>query len=132
MLLLPLLCTLCLCTMALESTPDSLQPRYTLLADSKRKDQLQDKDSTELSQNALQPWRRYGHQPTAWTASTPGALLSPGLLLLGVNLGALLYMLLGLLGLAPSQRPGAWSAADFYRNDRQESLSTGKETDMYF
>ncbi|KAH8398203.1 hypothetical protein KR215_012168 [Drosophila sulfurigaster] len=135
MQLLVLLSFCCLAA-ALEATqkPETtFLPRYTLLSESKKGElQLDRQPNTEQ-----QPWRRlsYSNYGNNWPAAAPAAslaaLLGPGLLLLGVNLGALLYMLLGLLGLAPTQRLGAWQAAEFYRNDRREQLGAGKEADMY-
>ncbi|KAH8384417.1 hypothetical protein KR200_005575 [Drosophila serrata] len=137
-------------------------PRYTL--ESKRQDldlpaSEQNQEEQQHQQQRLpatsdkKPWRRRvdfgydGVSTAAWSAapSPPAAILSilnpllaPGLLLLGVNLGALLYMLLGLLGLAPhrsSSRAGsisqAWPTHDeiLYRHNLGEG---GKETAVYF
>ncbi|EDV97649.1 uncharacterized protein LOC6557250 [Drosophila grimshawi] len=124
-----------------QSVVDSKKyvPRYTLLAESKKQDQ--DSNAAAVASEQLQPWRRlaftgFGGPQSGWPASglsaSPTALLGPGMLLLGVNLGALLYMLLALLGLAPPQRlGGVFNSGDIYRNDRQQ-LGAGKETDMYF
>ncbi|XP_017085249.1 uncharacterized protein LOC108117374 [Drosophila eugracilis] len=139
-------------------------PRYTPVVESKRQDlDLPAEESLDQPKRTSQagdkkPWRRveYGYDgiPTAaWTPpSAPAAILSilnpllaPGLLLLGVNLGALLYMLLGLLGLAPhrsgsnsrvASHPNAnlqsWPDEEmFYRRDRH-NLGEGKETAVYF
>ncbi|KAH8302229.1 hypothetical protein KR044_004259 [Drosophila immigrans] len=124
----------CCLAAAMEATqkPDpTFLPRYTLLAESKKQEhELEQKPSEP------QPWRRlsYSNYGNNWPGTAPAAslaaLLGPGLLLLGVNLGALLYMLLGVLGLAPPQRLGAWQSAEIYRNDRQQ-LGAGKESDMY-
>ncbi|XP_016971651.1 uncharacterized protein LOC108039228 [Drosophila rhopaloa] len=138
-------------------------PRYTPVAESKRQDlELPAKGSLELQQRPSagdkKPWRRveYGYDgvsTASWAAPSPPAailsilnpLLAPGLLLLGVNLGALLYMLLGLLGLAPHRsgsssrvashpdaNPQFWpDDQTFYRRDRH-NLGEGKETAVYF
>nr|XP_017005466.2 uncharacterized protein LOC108063048 [Drosophila takahashii] len=100
-------------------------PRYTPVAESKRQDlDLPAEVGLEQQQRPpagdKKPWRRveYGYDgvsTAAWAAPSPPAailsilnpLLAPGLLLLGVNLGALLYMLLGLLGLAPHRSGGS-------------------------
>ncbi|XP_017053380.1 uncharacterized protein LOC108096344 [Drosophila ficusphila] len=138
-------------------------PRYTPVVEGKRQDlDLPAEGSLDQQQRPpvvdKKPWRRveYGYDglPSAsWAApSAPGAILSilnpllaPGLLLLGVNLGALLYMLLGLLGLAPHRsgptsrvaphpdaNPHSWPDDHiFYRRNRH-NLDEGKETAVYF
>ncbi|XP_017028379.1 uncharacterized protein [Drosophila kikkawai] len=142
-------------------TEQAFVPRYT--PESKRQDlDLPASGQSLEEQQQLRPpvagdkkpWRRrvdYGYDgvsTAAWSAapSPPAAILSilnpllaPGLLLLGVNLGALLYMLLGLLGLAPhrsSSRSGSISQAwpthsdeILYRHNLGEG---GKETAVYF
>ncbi|KAH8378706.1 hypothetical protein KR009_000880 [Drosophila setifemur] len=135
-------------------------PRYTPGAESKHKDlDLPIEGGEQKRPQATtnkKPWRRveYGYDgltTAAWTApSAPTAILSilnpllaPGLLLLGVNLGALLYMLLGLLGLAPHRspsrmggepQPNSWNTADdlLYTHPRGHNLLEGKETAVYF
>lgn len=141
MQLLPVLFAVCCCAAVASKSSASEEQRYTLLAESKKKDHELDRQPSDVGE--AQPWRRlnyvgYGGQHNAWPAAAPGSSLAspmgPGLLLLGVNLGALLYMLLGLLGLAPAppQRfSGTWQGADMYRNDRQD-FKVGKESDMYF
>lgn len=138
MQLLPVLFAVWCCAAVASMSSASEEQRYTLLAESKKKDQELDRQPSDVVE--AQPWRRlnYFGQHNAWPAAAPGSSLAspmgPGLLLLGVNLGALLYMLLGLLGLAPAppQRfSGTWQGADIYRNDRQD-FKVGKESDMYF
>ncbi|KAL7733785.1 hypothetical protein ACLKA6_011508 [Drosophila palustris] len=124
---------------AQKAVDQSFQPRYTLLAESKKKEQDLERQPNDVAAGEQQPWRRlayasYGSQQGSWpgssSAASLAALLGPGLLLLGVNLGALLYMLLGVLGLAPPQRMAAWHGQDIYRSNRQ-NLGGGKELDMY-
>ncbi|XP_016957680.1 uncharacterized protein LOC108029712 [Drosophila biarmipes] len=132
--------------------------RYTPVAESKRQDfdlpaEVGLEKQPRPPAGDKKPWRRveYGYDgvPTAaWAAPSPPAailsilnpLLAPGLLLLGVNLGALLYMLLGLLGLAPHRsgtssrvvNPQAWPEdLTFYHRDRHNP-GEGKETAVYF
>ncbi|EDX07258.1 GD11143 [Drosophila simulans] len=113
-------------------------PRYTPVAEGKRQDlNLPTEVGIEQQKRPpagdKKPWRRvqYGYEggPTAaWAAPSPPAailsilnpLLAPGLLLLGVNLGALLYMLLGLLGMAP------------YRSGSASRLASHPETNSQF
>lgn len=128
------LCLVAAASDAHKAVDKPFVPRYTLLAESKKKDQDLDQLPSDLVER--QPWRRlayggFGGQQTGWPGPMQTASLGPGLLLLGVNLGALLYMLLGLLGLAPAQRIGTWHAGDMYRNDRQH-LGAGKESTLYF
>ncbi|XP_033157849.1 uncharacterized protein LOC117139562 [Drosophila mauritiana] len=136
-------------------------PRYTPVAEGKRQDlDLPAEVGVEQQKRPpagdKKPWRRvqYGYDgvPTAaWAAPSPPAailsilnpLLAPGLLLLGVNLGALLYMLLGLLGLAPYRSGSASRLAShpetnsqfwpndqsFYHRDDRHNLD---ETAVYF
>ncbi|XP_034659124.1 uncharacterized protein LOC117895527 [Drosophila subobscura] len=126
-------------------------PRYTLTAESKNKDLDLSPDGdrqrppiNEKGHPTQKPWRRgeyvYDGVYTAnWPApSAPnamlgllGPLLAPGLLLMGVNLGALLYMLLGLLGLAPPRSNRHATSDDIYRRDRH-NLGDGKESAIYF
>ncbi|XP_037721074.1 uncharacterized protein LOC119554289 [Drosophila subpulchrella] len=138
-------------------------PRYTPVAESKRQD-LDLPAEVGLDQQQRppagdkKPWRRveYGYDgiPTAaWAAPSPPAailsilnpLLAPGLLLLGVNLGALLYMLLGLLGLAPHRsgstsrvalhpnaNPQSWPDDQSYYHRDRHNPGEGKETAVYF
>ncbi|XP_001972144.3 uncharacterized protein LOC6545587 [Drosophila erecta] len=139
-------------------------PRYTPMAEGKRQDLDLPAEVVSVEQQKRphagdkKPWRRvqYGYDgvhTAAWAAPSPPAailsilnpLLAPGLLLLGVNLGALLYMLLGLLGLAPyrsgstsriASHPEANSQLwpddqSFYRRDRH-NVGEGKETAVYF
>ncbi|XP_043648202.1 uncharacterized protein LOC122616720 [Drosophila teissieri] len=138
-------------------------PRYTPVAESKRQDldlpaEVGVEQQKRPTAGDKKPWRRvqYGYdgvQTAAWAAPSPPAailsilnpLLAPGLLLLGVNLGALLYMLLGLLGLAPHRSGGPSRIASlpetnsqywpddqsFYHRDRH-NLGEGKETAVYF
>ncbi|EDW73592.1 uncharacterized protein Dwil_GK19288 [Drosophila willistoni] len=125
-----------------SSAPDSdltpmvekYRPRYTLMAESKNKDS-DDKLEPEKALGPQQPWRRlssFGHN-SPWplnglvalpTATILAPLLGPGLLLVGINLGALLYMLLSLLGLSPNR-----NLNDFYRQNLVEG--NGKESDVY-
>ncbi|XP_017101301.2 uncharacterized protein [Drosophila bipectinata] len=129
-------------------------PRYTPGAESKRQDLELPAEGEQPRPPVAdkKPWRRveYGYD-AAWPApSAPAAILSilnpllaPGLLLLGVNLGALLYMLLGLLGLAPHKtaaryssepRPNAWPSDEilYTHPRRQNQHNEGKETAVYF
>lgn len=124
---------------AQKTVDQSFLPRYTLLADSKKTEQDLERQPNDVAVSEQQPWRRFanagyvsqqGGWPTYSSAGSHAALLGPGLMLLGVNLGALLYMLLGVLGLAPTQRIGAWHGHDIYRSDRQH-LGSGKDLDMY-
>ncbi|XP_022208370.1 uncharacterized protein LOC111064861 [Drosophila obscura] len=126
-------------------------PRYTLTAESKNKDlDLSpdgDRQRPPINENGnptQKPWRRgeYAYD-SVYTANWPvpsapnammgllGPLLAPGLLLMGVNLGALLYMLLGLLGLAPSRSNRHATADDIYRRE-VHNLADGKEAAIYF
>lgn len=146
MQLLLVLFGVCCCAAAaseeLETGELKFLPRYTLLSEGKKKDQDLDKQPGDTHVSEPQPWRRLnyvnyggGGQHNGWPANSPAAspaaIMGPGLLLLGVNLGALLYMLLGLLGLAPPQRfGGTWPGADIYRNDRQD-FAFSKKPDMY-
>lgn len=135
------LCCVAACTSDAHDVMDKpYAPLYTLLAESKRKEQDLGATPSDVVASGQQPWRRLaytglGSHPTNWLGSTSAASLTapigPGLLLMGVNLGALLCMLLGLLGLAPSQRIGAWHTGDIYRNDRQ-NLGDDKESTLYF
>ncbi|KAH8398731.1 hypothetical protein KR222_001748 [Zaprionus bogoriensis] len=134
LLVLLVVCWVAVATKATQSEEQAT--RYTLLAESKKQEQ----QPGELHAAELQPWRRlaytgYGAAQGSWPIATPSvspaALLGPGLLLLGVNLGALLYMLLGLLGLAPPSPAAPQRYGGIYRNDRHD-LDVGKETDMYF
>ncbi|XP_034480867.1 uncharacterized protein LOC117786638 [Drosophila innubila] len=144
-----ILLALCWMTASLEASSSDAQkavdqsflPRYTLLAESKKKEQDLDRQPNDVAASEQQPWRRfayagYGGQQSSWpgssSAASLAAMLGPGLLLLGVNLGALLYMLLGVLGLAPPQHigGGGHGGHDIYRSDRQH-LGGGKELDMY-
>jgi len=141
-----ILLALCWISASLEATASDAQkpvdqpfiPRYTLLAESKKNDEDVDREQNDVAVSE-HPWRRLaysglGSHYSAWSGSNSAAslaaMMGPGLLLLGVNLGALLYMLLGVLGLAPPQRLGVWHNQDIYRSDRQH-LGGGKKFDMY-
>ncbi|KAH8313017.1 hypothetical protein KR067_013409 [Drosophila pandora] len=143
---------------AVPPVEQAFVPRYTPVTESKRQD-LELPAEGEQPRPAVaekKPWRRveYGYDAAnaaAWPApSAPAAILSilnpllaPGLLLLGVNLGALLYMLLGLLGLAPHKstarfssepRPNSWHSDEilYTHPRRQNQHNEGKETAVYF
>ncbi|KAH8234974.1 hypothetical protein KR032_006908 [Drosophila birchii] len=133
-------------------TPENKRQDLDLPASQQnQEEQLQQQHQHQLQRPLAagdkKPWRRrvdYGYDgvstAAAWSAAAPSPpaailsilnpLLAPGLLLLGVNLGALLYMLLGLLGLAPhrgSSRAG--NEEILYRHNLAEG---GKETAVYF
>lgn len=140
LILLAVCCAVACASNAHDATDKAYSPRYTLLAESKRKDQDMGPASTDVAASEQQPWRRlayagFGGQPSNWLGSgTGGALaapIGPGLMLLGLNLGALLCMLLGLLGLGPSYRVGPWHTGDIYRSDRH-NLGGDKESTLYF
>ncbi|XP_030372900.1 uncharacterized protein LOC115622916 [Scaptodrosophila lebanonensis] len=121
-----------------------METRYTLLAQSKDYNNREPELSQQNTEIISKPWRRwaYGYPGNSQPAVPPnlnllGALINlPGLLMIGVNLGALLYLLLGILGLTP---PRSWPAShphDFYRNNRHivddDGVDGGKETSVYF
>ncbi|KAH8286495.1 hypothetical protein KR054_010157 [Drosophila jambulina] len=140
-------------------TPESKRQDLDLPASGQNLEEQQQQQQRPLVAGDKKPWRRrvdYGYDgvsTAAWSAAAPSPpaailsilnpLLAPGLLLLGVNLGALLYMLLGLLGLAPhrsSSRAGQGSISQAWPPNHNDEIlfrhnllaEGGKETAVYF